>query len=72
MISKLYYFETKSEEPIPDAADRDALSDYINGAGTGRVSYGMIRERHGNNIQDRPISVAMSDLERAEREKYGL
>lgn len=71
-ISKLYCFETKSAEAIPDASDRDAVTEYVNAYGAGKVSYGLIRDRHAANIQDRPISVAMSDLERAERAKYGF
>lgn len=70
-VSKLYCFETKSEEPIPNAEDREAVSEYVNAVGTGHVSYGMIRDRHAANIQDRPICVAMSEVERAERARYG-
>lgn len=71
-IAKLYCFETKSAEAIPNADDREAVSDYVNAVGTGNVSYGMIRDRHAANIQDRPICVAMSEVERAERAKYGF
>jgi hypothetical protein len=70
-ITKLYCFKTKSEDPIPNADDREALIRYMNSFGTGTPTYGMIMERHAMNIQDRPICVAMSELERAERARYG-
>lgn len=34
------------------------------------MTYGMIEHEHGKCFQDRPISVAMSDVEHEERARY--
>ena len=36
------------------------------------VSYGFLMERHGEHIQEPPLVVAMSDVEREERARYGF
>ena len=68
-VVKLYCFETKSEEPWNDDwyGDPEKVEDYANGG----VPFGMMMNRHDANVQERPLVVAMSDVERDERARYG-
>lgn len=66
-VSKLYCFEGKSAEALPDLNDLDAVIEYISSG----ITYGFLENRHAGNIQEPPLVVAMSEVERAERAKYG-
>lgn len=66
-ITKLYAFESKSEEPIPNFDDVDAVNDYVNSG----LTYGILMNRHERNIQEPPLVEMMREEERAERARFG-
>jgi len=65
-VTKVCSFASKSEEPLPDIEDGEALSRYMN---TG-ITYGMLCSHYSWQIFEQNNAPEITDAERKERAKY--